>query len=479
MKKCISLSFILLPALLANAINVTQVWSTEGDYYQVKEYEAELKEVPASPFSDTEWVFHINQDESYQQIDGFGAAFSELGWQAISALSGEDRQSIINELFSEDGCAFTICRIPIGANDFSLNWYSLSPVPNDYGMEHFSMEREHQGHIPFIKLAMQVQPGLEVWASPWSPPDWMKESGYYGCRGANDFDDPVYGQCCTELKEQSVIKDDAQTLTAYALYFARFVEEYREAGINLNAVHVQNEPVACQLFPSCLWTPELLTSFTAGYLIPTFEQRGLECEVWMGTLNTADKAYADIPMENEVLQEKLTGFGFQWAGKDLIGHVYENYPDMKLMQTESECNNGHNDWLTAMHTWELLNHYFNHGANSYLYWNMVLDHWGFSTWTWRQNSLVSVNRHSGEYSYNPDFYMMKHFSANVQPGAIRIDTGNESPLATAFENPDGSIVLQLANNTEKSKTAKIRIENEYFDAKIEGMSVNTFIISKL
>jgi glucosylceramidase len=118
------------------------------------------------------------------------------------------------------------------------------------------------------------------------------------------------------------------------------------------------------------------------------------------------------------------------------------------MQTESECNNGSNDWFTAEHTYGLLLKAFNGGANSYMYWNMILDELGFSNWVWRQNSMISVNKFTREVHYNPEFYIMKHFSHFIDPGAYRIGLDNADSRDIAFRNPDGSVVVITANTSE-------------------------------
>ena len=111
---------------------------------------------------------------------------------------------------------FTLGRAPIGANDFSLGWYSLNETPGDYEMKHFSIERNREALIPFIKAAMKYQPRLGVWAVPWCPQSWMTTNGRY---------------------RQGHIKADPQTFAAYALYFSKFVQAWRAEGINLYAIH--------------------------------------------------------------------------------------------------------------------------------------------------------------------------------------------------------------------------------------------------
>ncbi|MDD4922315.1 MAG: glycosyl hydrolase family 30, partial [Bacteroidales bacterium] len=65
-----------------------------------------------------------------QQIDGFGGCFNERGMDALSVLPENKKQEVLKQLFdSISGCAFNICRMPIGANDYSMDYYSLNDTP--------------------------------------------------------------------------------------------------------------------------------------------------------------------------------------------------------------------------------------------------------------------------------------------------------------------------------------------------------------
>src|SRR5436190_4177360 len=157
-----------------------------------------------------------------QTIEGFGGCFNEIGWQALQALSEEHRTQVLRDLFDPvSGCGYRLCRVPVGANDFALEWYSHNEHDGDFTMEHFSIARDHQYLIPYIRAAMAIQPDLQMFASPWSPPTWMKSPRAYN-----------YG----------VLRWEPEILEAYALYLLRFVQAYQEEGLPLRQLHVQNEP---------------------------------------------------------------------------------------------------------------------------------------------------------------------------------------------------------------------------------------------
>jgi len=129
----------------------------------------------------------IRLDQPQQTIEGFGACFNELGWTSLSLLSKKDRESILKELFAPNkGANFTICRMPVGANDFSRQWYSYNETEGDFEMKNFSIANDFETLIPFIKNAQKYNPTLKLWASPWSPPTWMKYNKHYASQPVPD-----------------------------------------------------------------------------------------------------------------------------------------------------------------------------------------------------------------------------------------------------------------------------------------------------
>lgn len=410
--------------------------------------------------------------EKKQTVLGFGGCFNELGWEALQLVSEEERNNFIQELFSEDGCHFTFGRIPIGANDFSLEWYSCDETPDDYELKDFNINRDKEYTIPFIRKAMEWQPGLQLFASPWSPPTWMKTKRAYN-----------YG---TLRMEEAV-------LTAYAKYFAKFVEAYEAEGIPVVQIHVQNEPMADQKFPSCKWTGENMRDFIKNYLGPEFAARGLDTQLWLGTINGPFvdfmmpgysapfsefyDQFANTVLSDAEARKYLTGVGLQWGGKHVIEQISASYPEMHYMNTESECGDGRNTWQHMEYIFCQMWTYFRHGIERYMYWNMALQDGGISTWGWSQNSLCTVNPENQTLQLQPEFYLMKHFSHFVQPGAKVLETkGHWTGNTIAFENPDGSIVLQVGSNMNNDRSFTFCHKGESFTANIPAHSTHTFVI---
>ena len=409
----------------------------------------------------------------YQKMYGFGACFNELGYRALVKLPVEKQEEVLNELFGKAGCKFNFCRLPIGGNDYSEDWYSLDEVAGDYELEHFSINRDKKLLIPYINRAIEKSEDLKLFASPWSPPTWMKNP-------------PVYNWGKLIWTEEN--------LKAYALYFIKYIQAYKEEGIDIEQIHIQNEPVANQKFPSCMWTGAELRDFIKGYIGPALREYNIDTELWLGTINapgcdynrlifdkwaTEDYDYFanTVLMDDEALQY-ISGVSYQWGGKIAIQRTFESWwPRIRLMQSENECGFGDNTWEYARYVWTMLKHYISNGAESYLYWNMILEPRGLSTWGDPQNAMITINPETKEVIYNPDFYVMKHFSSEIQRDSIRL--GASGPFAgdsLVFRNPDGSHVIEVFNPFQHVHTLTIKWKDTTYSFDLEPQSFNSIVL---
>lgn len=418
----------------------------------------------------SDYDFEVFPDSYEQKIEGFGGCFNELGWEALKILKRDEQENIIKELFDPaDGCRFSICRMPLGANDYSVDWYSFDERKNDFKMKFFSLERDKLRLIPYIRSAQKYRPDLRIWASPWCPPSWMKVNDHYACRSDAKYNDLPIEKQGKEMKTQ--FRMEPEYLKSYALYFTKFIEGYRKEGISIYAVHVQNEMNSCQPFPSCIWEPKDLNTFIGNYLGPKLKNTGTE--LWLGTVERPQFERVKGILSDPRSSRYIKGVGFQWAGKGAIAAVHDSFPSLKLMQSETECGNGSNDWKAAEHTFALMHHYLNHGASAYMYWNMVLDETGKSQWGWKQNSMISIDRSSGKVTHNPEFYLMKQISSAVLPGYYKIKSDGRFNDNICFRS-NGKLVLIINNKEDTPKTIFVKIKDKLLNASLEAHSLNTF-----
>jgi len=395
-----------------------------------------------------------------QTIRGFGGCFNELGKIALNELSPDRQQQIYKELFSVEGCNFNFNRLPVGANDFSEIWYSCNETDGDYEMKHFSIERDLKYIIPYIREAQKHQEAMQLFASPWSPPTWMKFPKAYN-----------FG----------TLVQTEDNLKAYALYFKKFIESYKAQDIKINQLHIQNEPMSTQKFPSCIWSGKELCSFIANYLFDAFREGNIDTDIFLGTLNggsdfhTHFNAFLNVVMDDAICQKAVKGVGYQWDGKSAIAVSYDAFPELEYIQTESECGDGRNSYEYAMYIFGLIRHYMRFGSTAYVYWNIALKKGGESTWGWCQNSLVTIDH--GEVTYNPEFYVMKHFSHFVKRGAKYIElTGRWNANSLCFENPDGEIILVVMNPFEETKDLTFDVKGKTSTIILEPHSFTTVAI---
>ncbi|MDR1371811.1 MAG: beta-glycosidase [Dysgonamonadaceae bacterium] len=425
-----------------------------------------------------------------QTIDGFGTCFNELGWTSLSFLNESDRKDIFKELFEPNtGGNLRICRMPVGANDFSRDWYSYDETEGDFELKDFSIDNDKETLIPFIQAALKYNPELKIWASPWSPPSWLKDNKHYACQPLEVGFFHSIGEGGNGIRPDQIrheeynmfIQEDTYFKT-YANYFAKFIEAYRENGINIFMVMPQNEFNSCQPFPSCTWQASALNKFIGEYLGPKMKELGVE--VAFGTMERPTSALADTSLLDAKSSRYLTGAGFQWAGKHAIGDIHRKYPNLKLYQTEQECGNGKNDWRGASYSYDLMALFLNNGVSVYDYWNTSLKDGGMSRWGWTQNSLVTVDTTHNTYKYTYEYYVLKHASHYILSGAKKLAVGGATggsfggalENTLAFRNTDGSYVLLLRNKAKESVKPVIKVGAYTFSSVLKPNSINTIVL---
>ena len=415
-----------LPAFVTSAAN--DYWNTTG----------KLETVTAGTPTLT-----VDAAAKHQPFVGFGGCFNEMGWDALSVLSADDVTKAMKLLFdAKDGANFLYGRLPMGASDYSMSWYTLDDTAGDYTMDHFSIARDKEKLIPFIKAALAVRPDIKLWASPWVVPSWM-QSG-------------------------SAMKNDAQTLGAHALYMSRFVEEYAKEGLTLVAIHPQNEPGYARVH----WTQAQFIDFIKTYLGPTFAERNIKAEIYCGTMSKDpdDTNIAKAAAMDADAMKYIKGFGVQWNLQAAVAGLAAKAP---VWQTEHKCGNYNfstpywdqsryssskpqNDHLYGEESWQLIRDWIVAGVNGYSAWNMVLDTVGKSLDNWPQNALLTVDRSAKKLVVTPAYYAFRHFSQYLQPNAILVDVKGSTD-ALAFLNPDGSIVTEIYNKGTAASPTTLQV----------------------
>lgn len=411
----------------------------------------------------------IDAGAQFQEIQGFGGAFNEKGWTALRLLP-DDGKKVLADLFAPKGVArFNICRVPVGASDYAESRYSLAETPDDFALKDFSIARDRERLIPYIKAAQRLNPALKLWGSAWSPPAWMKTN---------------------KATDSGAMRAEPAIYDAYALYLLKFAQAYRAEGLELFALCPQNEPGTLTDYPSCDWTGEQLRDFIRDHMGPLFAKEHGPA-IWLGTINVADvPRFAEPTMNDPAAAKFVSGFGLQWYALSTVPEYARRWPGILIAQTETECGNNHwepgyrrdaapNDWQYGAYTWGKIRAFFAAGASIYEAWNIVLDSKGRSIGSrthWPQNALVAVDFETRTATYTPAFWAFAHFSHFVQPGARRVATNGAWADAIAFRNPDGSVVLVLSNQGDAPRDVVIERDGARWSVALPTKSFGTLVL---
>ncbi len=108
---------------------VRQFCTAHDTAYRLSEL-APIEFEPASDCSDPS-VF-IDTAVKFQEIQGFGGAFTEAAAVTLDKMPPDLRQEILAAYFSPDtGNAYSLCRTHINSCDFSLGNYAYTEVDGD------------------------------------------------------------------------------------------------------------------------------------------------------------------------------------------------------------------------------------------------------------------------------------------------------------------------------------------------------------
>jgi glucosylceramidase len=425
----------------------TLVTSTAEDYWNVA---GQLAEVASGNADVT-----VNESSTAQTWEGMGGAFNELGWYYLSMLDPSERDRAIHLLYGADGARFAFGRIPIGASDYAMDRYTLDETPGDTSLASFSIARDQEKLIPFVKAAQAVKANIRFWASPWTPPTWMKQDPFSSGKVPSAFDG-------------GKMKDDDATMAAFALYFVKFVQAYAQQGIPIETISPQNEPSYTGNYPTCGWLPATYAKFVGQYLGPTVAAAGLTTKIMLGTFNGGDQdpSIVSTVMGDAAASPFIKVFGFQWGMQSKVANA-KAY-SLPIWQTEHKCGNypwatpfdaskAPNDHAYAVESWGLIHDWIKAGVTAYGAWNMVLDTVGVgidTTRVWPQNALLTVDTQAKALIITPAYWVFRHVSQFVATGAKVVATSGGDALA--FKNPDGSVVVVMYNSAA-AKTMTVSV----------------------
>lgn len=407
-------------------------------------------------------IINIYPEITYQSIIGFGGAFTEATGIAISKLSKEKQNKLLDEYFSEKGLNYSIGRLPIGSCDFGNSSYSYS---NKVDLSDFNIEKDREYIINTAKSAQKINSSLQFLASPWSPPKFMKSNKMF-----------VLGGKLLEKYYQT-----------YADYLSKYIISYKNENININYITVQNEPNAIQVWESCLYSAVEEANFAINYLFPTFKQNNISTKILIWDHNK-EKLYTRTLTElnNNSSLQAIAGIAFHLYSGDHfenISLVHDTFPSKLLIHTEgctgySKFNPNDEIKNAEIYAHDILGD-LNAGINAYIDWNMVLDNKGGPNHKLNYcNSPIMLNKDSSDYIKNLSFYYIAHFSKYIKPGAKRIAFSRytDNIKVTAFKNTDNSLAIVLLNQNDFNKEYNLCINDIVIHDNLDSHAIVSYLI---
>ncbi len=455
-----------------------QVWVTTQDLAKKLQAGPPITFAKGSPAVDRDEplrssaTIRVEPARTYQVMLGLGSSLEHATCYNLSRLDQQQRQEVITRLVDrEDGIGMNLMRICIGTPDFTGDpWYSyddLSPGQTDPELQQFSIEKDRRYVLPVLQAARATNPQLLFFASPWSPPGWMKSGG-----------SPIGGRLLPEH------------YAAYARYFVRFVQAYEREGIPIHAVTVQNEPGVDRAkdapkwhYPSCRWTGDEERNFIRDHLGPQFKAAGLTTQIWCYDHNfnvapTPDGDDPGIAYPRAVLSDAdaaqyVAGVAFHgYAGKpDGMSLFLKEFPNRPVYFTEGS--------VFGLPGAQRLMSLLANGASSYNAWVTMIDDQGKpNNGPFRAtNTLVMLQTSPLAADYRLDYFLYGQFMKFIERGAVRVEvTAPDAQCpAIGFKNPDGKLVLVVVNLRNDNRPVAIEVEDSRARSVLSPRSVTTIV----
>jgi len=387
-------------------------------------------------------------------------------------LTDSVRNEVLQKLFSKNGIGLSLLRQPIGASDFGWESWTLDDTVNnidDWTLNNFSLWREDAYIRPILDQVLDVnRERIKLFASPWSPPAWMKTGKH------------LFGGIGGTLR--------AECYDVYADYFVKFVQEYEKKGSPIYAITPQNEPqYAPQYYLGMLMSSENQIGFIRDFIGPKFKKLGIKTKIIAFDHNYDS---GGLQFANEVLSNSGAN---QFC--DVIGfHTYTNPSHQNMAKIHDTFNK--DVWITeaGSGTWigsssnqfqDQMMHMIRsprNWAKGVIFWNVALDQnagpkLANVDTTNTNRGLITIRSDSNDsYSFESGYFSMGHSSRFVDPGAFRIDSNSfDNDIENvAYQNPDKTIALVISNRTPNQRTIKVRYNNKAFSYILPGQAAITF-----
>ncbi|HSZ62122.1 MAG TPA: glycoside hydrolase family 30 beta sandwich domain-containing protein [Terriglobales bacterium] len=430
------------------------VWVTSGD----KRF-ASAPPLAWQPATETPTADHLrlNPNLRFQDILGFGAAFTDAACYTFNRLSSEAREQLFHELFHPSQMGLSVGRICVGASDYSTKVYSFDEGAPDPTLLRFSIDHDREYILPMLRQARQANPDLFLFSSPWSPPGWMKFSG--------------------TMLGGSMRK---HYLPTYAQYYLKFLQGYAAEGIPVQALTSQNEVDTDQdgKMPACIWPQETEIEFIRDHLGPLLEGNGMPVKIWVLDHNYNLWGRAICTLGDTKLREYVNAVAWHgyYGTPDMMTKVQDAYPEVEMHWTEGGPDYTDPGYLTDWCKWAgTFSDVLGNWCRSITAWNLALDEQGRpNIGPFPCGGVVTINSQTREITRSGQYWAFAHYASVIRRGARRFDS--QTTVANlqhvAIENPDGQQVL-VVTNPGAAKTVEIRLASMAVSVALNPNSVTT------
>jgi glucosylceramidase len=411
----------------------------------------------------------VDEAQTYQTIEGFGAAFTDSAAYLLEQVEPSSAQSAtLSDLFTRtgSGIGLSFMRVPIGATDIARSLYSFDDNNNtaDPTLANFSIAHDQTYILPLIVQAKALNPDMKLLASPWSPPGWMKSTG--------------------SMNSGTLLPAD---YTPFANYLVKYLQAYKAAGVTYDYLSIQNEPLnQTTAYPSMYMDAPTQLTVMRDYMLPALTTANLTTKLFIYDHNWDTPTYPETVLADPTILASPLVAGTAWhgyGGAPGAQQIVQNqFPTMGAWETEHSGGTWQSDQFTT--DFLEITQVMRNASKSFVKWSLALDQTlgpnltelntglgGCATCT----PIVTVNSATGAVTKDVEYYTLGQYSKYVLPGARRIYSSNNPAIVTvAFINPDNSKALVAYNNSSSSQTFTIQWGTQSFPYTLPAFAAGTF-----
>ncbi|MFF2092815.1 glycoside hydrolase family 30 beta sandwich domain-containing protein [Paenibacillus sp. NPDC058174] len=401
----------------------------------------------------------VTPEHRYQEMLGIGTSIEETTIHNLAKMSPDKREQVLRQLVDpEAGIGLNVIRIAIGTSDFTAEpFYTYNDLPEgetDFELERFTIEKDIElSIIATIQQLIAMAPDVRIFASPWSPPAWMKTNG--------------------DLK-RGMLKEGHAYTDALAKYYRKSIQAYAQHGIPVYAMTMQNEPLLETDYPSCYMPPERQKDLAVA-LKREFAAHGLATKLWIFDHNFIDAMGYVTPILNDpegfAASDGIALHDYE-GSPEAMSELHAAYPDKPIYLTERSV------WGTAGA--DRIAQYFRNYACSYNAWVTMLDsRIGTHQWLGTPGPTLFIqDADQADVSWvTPEYYLLGQFSKFIRRGAVRVGStygSAETVTNVVFRNPDGEFIAIVINQSETLQPFRVLCGGRQFADSLPANTVGTY-----